>query len=253
MGKPGDEDALLSAQSDTEAFHGRLLKAREYSRRAIQSAIQADAKETAALWQANAAFREAEFGNSLLARQDAAAALALAPGRDVEVLAALAFARAGNSAQAESLADKLDREFSLNTSLQSYWLPSIRAATNLNAKKTSKAIELLQPAATYELGEPGPLQLGTMYPAFLRGQAFLLAAQGKEAASEFQKIFDHQGIVLNCPIAALAHLGIARAYVLQSDTVRAKTAYQDFFALWNEADPDIPILKQANAEYAKLQ
>ena len=252
-GKPGDEDALLSAQSDTEAFHGRLRKADEYSRRAMESAEHAEAKEAAALWQANAALREAEFGDSISARHDAAAALTLGPGRDVEVLAALAFARSGNAAQAESLGDKLDREFPLNTSLQGYWLPSIRAAINLNTKNPSKAIELLQPAATYELAEPGPLQLGTMYPAYLRGQALLMGGQAKEAASEFQKILDHQGIVLNFPIAAIAHLGLARAHALGGDRTKARAAYDDFFAIWKDANPGIPIFKQAKAEYEKIK
>jgi predicted Zn-dependent protease len=252
-GKPSDEDPLLSAQSDTEAFRGRLLQAREYSRRAIGSALRGAAKETAAQWQANAVLREAEFGNSVAARQGAMAALALAPGRDVEVLAALGLARAGDSAQAESLADKLDREFPLNPSLQRYWLPSIRAAIDLHANKPAKAIELLLPAAPYELGEPGPLQVGTMYPGYLRGQAFLLAAQGKEAASAFRTILDHRGIVLNCPVAAIAHLGLGRAYALEGDNARARAAYEDFLTLWKDADPDIPILKEAKAEYAKLQ
>jgi serine/threonine protein kinase len=252
-GKPGDEDPLLSAQSDTEAFQGRLLEAREYSRRAIRSALRGGAKETAAQWQVNAALREAEFGNSAVARQGASAALALAPGRDVEVLAALALARAGDSAQAELLADALEREFPLNSSIQSYWLPSIRAAIELHANKPAKAIDLLQPVASYELGEPGPLQVGTMYPTYLRGQAFLLVAQGKEAASAFQKILDHRGIVLNFPIAAIAHLGLSRAYVLESDRANTRAAYEDFLILWKDADPDIPILKEAKAEYAKLQ
>jgi serine/threonine protein kinase len=252
-GKPGDEDALLSAQSDSEAFHGRLRKAQDYSQRAIASAMHAEAKEAAALWQANAALQEAEFGAFISARHDATQALALAPGRDVEVLAALALARCGKVAQAELLADKLGHEFPLATSLQSYWLPSIRAAINLNTTKNSKAVELLQPAAVYELGEPGPLQLGTMYPVYLRGEAFLAEGDGREAAYEFQKILDHRGIVLNFPIAALAHLGLGRAYALAGDATKAKGAYEDFFTLWKDADPDIPILKQAKAEYAKLQ
>jgi serine/threonine protein kinase/Flp pilus assembly protein TadD len=252
VGKPGD-DALLSTESDTEAYYGRLRKAREYSRQAIASARQADLKEPGAMWQANAALREAEFGNSNAARQEAAAALALAPERDVEALSVLALARAGDAAQAESLAAKLNREFPLDTVLQNYWLPSIRAAVYLHEKNAPKAIEALLPAAPYDLAEPQPLQLGTMYPVYLRGQGYLLAGRGDQAAAEFQKIVDHRGIVLNFPIGALAHLGLARAFVLQGDIAKARAAYQDFLTLWKDADPDIPILIAAKSEYAKLK
>ena len=252
LGKPGD-DSLLSTESDTEAYYGRLRKAREYSRQAIASARQADLNEPAAVWQANAALREAEFGNSNAARQDAAAALALAAERDVEALSAVALARAGDVARAESLAAKLDREFPLDTLLQNYWLPSIRAAVNLHEKNAPKAIEALLPAAPYDLGGPQPLQLGTMYPVYLRGQAYLLAGRGDQAAVEFQKIVDHRGIVLNFPIGALAHLGLARAFVLQGDIANARAAYLVFLTLWKDADPDIPILIAAKAEYAKLK
>jgi tetratricopeptide (TPR) repeat protein len=253
MGRPGGESVLLSAESDTEAYYGRLKKAREFSRRSSESARQADFKEAAAIWQSNAALREAEFGNSVNARQGAAAAIALAPERDVEALAALALARAGEAGQAETLATKLDREFPQNTSIQNYWLPSIRAANQVRAKNATKSIEVLQATAAYELAQPEPLQLGTMYPVFLRGEAFLLAKEGQQAASEFQKIIDHRGIVLNFPVSVLARLGLGRAYAVQGDTARARAAYDDFFTLWKDADPDIPILKEAKAEYVKLQ
>ena len=253
IGKPGDEDPLLSAQSDTEAYDGHLIKAREFSLRAVNSAKHADAKETAALWEANAALREAEFGNSALAQHDVANALALSPGRDVEVLSALAFVRAGNILRAQELVEKLNKEFPTNTLVQSYWLPVIRAAIELDRKDFSKAVEVLQAPISYELGEPTPLQLGPMYPAYLRGEAYRLEHRGKEAASEFQKILDHRGLVLNFPLGTLAHLGLARAYALQGDLLKSGAAYQDFVVLWKDADPDIPILKQAKAEYAKLQ
>jgi tetratricopeptide (TPR) repeat protein len=252
-GRVGEEDWLLSAQSDTEAYSGRLTKAREFSRRAMDSALHADAKETSALWQVNAALREAEFGNAGLARQMALAALALVAGRDIKSVAALSLARAGDAGEAKTLTDSLNKDFPEDTIMQGYWLPAIRAAIGLNLKNAASALEFLKPAATYELGQCEPFQLGMMYPVYLRGQAYLLGHQGKEAASEFQRIIDHNGIVLNFPLGALAHVQIGRAYAMQGDTAEAKAAYQDFFALWKDADPDIPILKQAKAEYAKLQ
>jgi tetratricopeptide (TPR) repeat protein len=247
-GRPREEDWLLSAQSDTEAYFGRLAKARAFSQRAIDSAIHADAKETAALWQVNAALRAAEFGNVDSARHDAVAALALVPGRDIRSVAALSLARASDAAGAKRLADSLNRDFPQDTIMQGYWLPSIRAAIELNAKSPAKAIELLTTTAPYELGQCEPFQLGMIYPAYLRGEAYLLAGQGKEAAAEFQKIIDHRGIVLNFPLGALAHVGLGRAYALQGDAAKARAAYQDFLTLWKDADPDIPILKQAKAE-----
>jgi eukaryotic-like serine/threonine-protein kinase len=252
-GKPGDEDPLLSAQSDTEAYYGRLIKAREFSSRAVNSAKHADAKETAALWEANAALREAEFGNSALARNDVATALALAPGRDVEVLSALAYARAGNILPAQELVDKLNKEFPTNTLVQIYWLPVIRAAIELDRKDSSQAIELLQTPMSYDLAEPTPLQLGPMYPAYLRGEAYRQEHRGKEAASEFQKILDHRGVVVNFPLGAVAHLGLARAYALEGEVLKSGAAYGELFTLWKDADADIPILKEAEAEYAKLR
>src|ERR1700687_1432327 len=252
-GRPREENWLLSAQSDTEAYFGRLAKAREFSQRAIDSALHADAKETAALWQVNAALREAEFGNAGSARHDAMAALALVPGRDIRSVAALSLARAGDAAEAKKLDNSLNRDFPQDTLMQGYWLPTIRAAIELNAKNPAKAIALLKTAGPYELGQCEPFQLGMLYPVYVRGQAYLLAHQGKEAAAEFQRMIDHRGIVLNFPLGALAHVGLARASALQGDTARARTAYQDFLTLWKDADPDIPILQQAKAEYAKLQ
>ena len=252
-GEAGGEDALLSSESDTEAFYGRLDRAREFSRQAVGSARRADFIEPAAVWQTNAALREAEFGNPNVARQYAAAALGLRPGREAKAFSALAVARAGDEAGARALASALERESPANTLIQNYWLPAIRAAVSLNEKNPAKAIEALLPASPYELGQPPPLQLGTMYPLYLRGQAYLAAGQGEKAAAEFQGILDHRGIVLNFPLGALAHLGLARAYMLQGDIAKARAAYKDFLALWKDADPDIPILKEAKAEYAKLQ
>jgi eukaryotic-like serine/threonine-protein kinase len=252
-GRSGEEHWLLSTQSDAEAYFGRLTKAREFSQRAVELAVRADAKETAALWQVNAALREAEFGNPSTARQDALAALALAAGRDVRGLAALALARGDDTAQSQRIVESLNKDFSQNTVVQGYWLPSIYAAIEINRKNAARAVAILQTAAPYELGQSQPFQLGMLYPIYLRGQAYLLAHQGTEAATEFQKIIDHRGIVLNFPLGALAHLGLARAYALQANFGKARKAYQDFFALWKDADPDIPILQQAKSEYSKLK
>ena len=252
-GKPGTEDILLSFQSDTEAYSGHLTKARDFSRRAVDAAVRADSKETAAIWQVNAAMREAEFGNLAAAKQDVAAALTLSPGRDVEMLAALALARSGETVRARTIVGELEKSYPSQTLLKVYWLPAIKAAIELNANNAAQSLVYLEAAAPYELGEPPQFQLGTLYPAYIRGQAQLMAHNGAAAAAEFQKLLDHRGIVLNFPLGALAHLGLARAYALAGDTAKAKTAYQDFLALWKDADPDIPILKEAKAEYAKLQ
>ena len=262
-GKPGGEDFLLSFQSDTEAFSGHLGKARDFSRRAVESARRADEKETAAGWQMNGALREAEFGNAAQARNEAASALALASTRDVQILAALALARVGDSGRAQKMADELEKQHPLDTVINGYWLPTIRAAVEINGNNATKAsgtgpakaVELLQAANSYELGQPPPLAEfgGFLYPPYVRGQAYLLLHQGNEAAAEFQKFLDHRGVVANCPLGALAHLGLARAYALHGDTAKARAAYNDFFTLWKDADPDIPILQQAKAEYAKLK
>jgi eukaryotic-like serine/threonine-protein kinase len=251
-GKPGEQELILLAQSDTKAYHGQLEKARVFSRGAVELAVRSRRKETAGVWQAEAALREAEFGNAAEARQNAAATLALASTTDLKTLAALALARAGDAAHAEALEGELAKANPSNTLLNSYWLPAIRGAIEIRRSNPAKAVELLRGAGPYELGRPRPLQLGTLYPVYIRGEAYLLSHQGKEAAAEFQKIIDHRGIVLNSPIGALAHLGLARAYVLRGDTAKARAAYQDFLTLWKDAEPDIPILKQAKAEYVKL-
>jgi tetratricopeptide (TPR) repeat protein len=252
-GKPGDEDRLLSFQSDTEAYYGRLVKARDFSRRAVDSAVRDDSKETAALWQVNSALREAEFGNRAAAKQDVAAALALAPGRDVKLLAALTLARIGEAARAKAIVEELEKNYGSDTILKVYWLPTIKAAVELNANNSAQAVMFLEAAAPYDLGDPPQLPMGTMYPVYVRGQAQLTAHNGAAAATEFQKFLDHRGVSLNLPLGALARLGLARAYSMQGDASKAKTAYNDFFALWKDADPDIPILVAAKAEYAKLQ
>jgi tetratricopeptide (TPR) repeat protein len=250
-GRPGEEDPMLSTQSDTEACYGRLARARDFSRRAVDAAVRADSKESGAIWQANAALREAEFGNAAAANQKVDAALTLAPGRDVRVLAAMTLARTGDTARAKKIVEQLEKSEATNTMLKLYWLPTIHAAIELSGGNASQTLIFLEAAAPYDLGGPQPF--GNLYPVYVRGQAYLAAHNGSAAAGEFQKIIDHRGIVLNFPLGALAHLQLARAYALSGNTAKAKTAYQDFLVLWKDADPDIPILKEAKAEYAKLQ
>jgi eukaryotic-like serine/threonine-protein kinase len=253
-GKPG-EDVLFSFESDTAAFYGLLASARRLSQRAIDSANADDSKETAAAWQMDSALREAEFGNLSRSRQEITSALAEASTRDVSVLAALALSRIGDVSRAESLARDLAGRFPLNTAINHYWLPAVQASIEMTRKNPAKALEDLRATAEYELGTPLPqFEVGgSLYPVYIRGQVYLSLHQGKEAAAEFQKLLDQRGVVVNCPLGALARLQLGRSYAMQDDAVRSRAAYQDFFRLWKDADPDIPILKQAKAEYAKLQ
>ncbi len=257
MGKPGLEDVLLAAQADTEAWYGKLKNARGLTRRAVDSAQHNDAKETAAAYQAAAALREVEWGNRQQARADADAALKLATNRDVWAIAALALARAGDTTAAKKLAAELDTTFPLDTLVQRYWLPTIRAGNALERKDGNRAVELLKVTSPIELGQA---VVGNVYlcPVYVRGQAYLMLHDGKAAAAEFQKFIERYGLVGNFPWGAVARLGLARAYALEAATDpaardKARTAYQNFLTLWKDADPDIPIYKQAKAEYARLQ
>ena len=254
MGKPG-EDVLLSFASDTEAFYGRLGGARRLSQRAIESARGSESKETAAAWRMNAALREAEFDNMARSRQEIAPALAEGPTRDVSVLAALAFSRIGDINSAERMARDLAERFPLNTAINRYWLPAIYASIEIRRDNLAKALEDLSTTSLYELGSPLPqFEVGgSLYPVYIRGQIYLSLHQGKEAAAEFQKFLEHRGVALNSPLGALARLQLGRAYALQDKTAQSRAAYQDFFRLWKDADPDIPILIAAKAEYAKLK
>ena len=247
-GKLGVEDGLLGLEADTAAYSGRLGQARDLSRQAVVSAKRAEAPEVAAEREANAALREALFGNTAEARERAADALGLSNSWSVQSVAALALAFAGDAVQARTLSDDLANRFPDHTIVQSYDVPTIRAQLALSHDDPSTAIEILQAAVPYELSGSGAL-----YPVYVRGEAYLAAYKGNEAAAEFQKIHDHSGIVVNAPIGALAHLGLGRAYAVSGDKTKAKSAYQDFLTIWKDADPDIPILKQAKAEYAKLQ
>ena len=249
---PHDADALLTLQSDTDAYHGKMGRARDYTQRAVTAAIRSDSREAAALWQVNDALREAEVGNFTLARQGAAAALALSSGRDVTVMAAFTLARSGASAQASALLRKVERDYPTDTLLKIYWLPTIHAALDLDAGDYTLAKTTLETAAPYELGAAGTF-VNYLYPAYVRGQADLLARDSAAAAGEFHKLVDHQGLVINFVTGALAHLQLGRAYAMAGDEAKARTAYQQFFALWSDADPDVPVLEQAKAEYARLR
>jgi DNA-binding winged helix-turn-helix (wHTH) protein/tetratricopeptide (TPR) repeat protein len=246
-GKAGARDILHDEQAYVEAYHGRLKKSRELFRYP-RVAAEHNGLGTMAGSRAHAAGVEAFLGDATEARADARTALRLVPDRDVQVRATLALALAGDMKDAEEKAVALDKRWPLYTDVQHYWLPTIRAAMALNRKEANKALELLREMAPYEMAA-----IGWLEPTYLRGRAYLMLPDGTAAAREFQKIIDHPGMVLENPVGALAHLGLARAYALQGDTAKSRAAYQDFLTLWKDADPDIPILKQAKAEYAKLQ
>jgi tetratricopeptide (TPR) repeat protein len=248
--KPFFDGVAQIFQADTARYNGQFAKARELSRRAVDS-MRVDTKETAAAIQAEGAVQEALVGNMSLAKQGANAALQLSNGRDASWLSAIALAVAGDSGQVARLMGDLAKRFPEDTAMQTEYLPMIRAAAALTTGKPESAIQALAPSASYELGQNrASMSLGSIY---LRGQAYVAAKQGAFAAAEFQKILDHPGVVINEPIGALAHLGLGRAYALAGDKAKAAAAYQDFLALWKDADPDVPILKEAKAEYAKLQ
>jgi tetratricopeptide (TPR) repeat protein/predicted Ser/Thr protein kinase len=253
-GKPGIEDVLLSAQADTEAWYGRLNNARELTRQAMASAAENDANETAASYQAVAALREVEFGHHREAISDANAAAKLAPSNQlVLVLAALSLARGGSLQPAEKLASELDKSFPLDTLIQRYWLPTIRAAIALKRNDPKRAVELLDVSRKIELSAPSLLSVA-LCPAYIRGEAYLTLHDGHAAAGEFQKFIDHYGLVVNFSWAALARLHLARAYTLNAATdfaarSKARAAYKNFLDLWANADPSIPALIEAKKEY----
>lgn len=250
-GRPGVEDRLLNAHADTQAYYGRLEKARDLARRAADSAVRVDAKETAAQWLAFQAIREVELGNVAATRQAVSRALALSPGRDIRVLAAVALARTGETTQSRAILEGLQKSESTNTYLKVYWFPVMEASIAMAQQAPDRAIIALEPSLPYELGSPPPGI--ALYPAYIRGLAYLAQRNGSAAAAEFQKFNDHSGLVGNFLLGSLARLQLARAYAISGDTVKAKAAYQDFFALWKDADRDIPILIEAKTEYAKLQ
>jgi tetratricopeptide (TPR) repeat protein len=265
-GKPGKENVMLYLEAGTAAYSGKLTAAREFSRQAATSADRAGEKEMQAGCEATAALWEALYGNPPEARQHAAATLAKSNGRDAQYVAALALAVVGESARAQSLAEDLQKRFPDDTVVRFNYLPTLNAQLFLNAadrspdrssdplpENAAKAVQALTVASPYELGIPGNSTFWTnLYPVYVRGEAFLASHQGVQAAAEFQKIVDRRGVVANEPIGALAHLGLARSYALAGDAAKSRTAYNAFLALWKDADPNIPILKEANSESAKL-
>ncbi len=256
VGNPEVEDWISDRQGFALAYGGHLQQATRIARRAVDLAEKVTHRESAALYEAGSAIWEALFGNAPEAGRGAAAALELSTSRDVEYGAAFALGLSGDSSRAQTLANDLEKRFPEDTSVRSTYVPTIRALLALNEGEPSKVIELLHATAPYELGTPLCSALGffgILYPVYVRGEAFLAAHKGAEAAAEFQKILDHRGIVISDPIGALAHVQLGRAFALSGDQSKAKAAYQDFLTLWKDADPDIPILRQAKAEYAKLQ
>jgi len=263
--QPDFESPGLALASDTEAYAGHLGKARELNKRAVDAAVREDNKEEGAVYLANAAVLQAAYGDPAEARQAAAEALRLdSASQGVKSEAALAFAMAGDAARAESMAQDLEKRFPLDTQMQALWLPAIRAQLALERKNPVLARNAVPAASPIEYGQIGFVHnLSCLYPTYVRGEAYLADGQGTAAAAEFQKIIDHSGIVWNCWTGALAHLGVARANALEAKTsqsadadaarVRALAAYKDFLTLWKDADSNISILKEAKAEYAKLQ
>jgi len=249
-GRPGEEDQMLSTHAGTMAYRGQMEKARDLFRRAVDSAVRADSKETGALWLSFQALCEAEVGNPAAAREDSTRSLDLAPGRYVKVLAALALARSGDTAKARTMLEAGRKAEPTNTVLNVYWFPVIEAALDLNQQQPAQAIAALEPARPYELGGGGTT---IIYPAYIRGQAYLAQKNGAAAIAEFQKFYDYADLAGNAILTPLAHLQMARAYVLAGNSAKAKSYYQDFLSLWKNADPDVPILKQAKTEYAQLQ
>lgn len=250
----GDEEfALVADQADTAAYYGQLSKARELSKRAVESATRSEAKETAAICQIDVAVREMESGNLTLARQSVQAGRSLSSSRNVKIGIALALARIGDAAPAETLARQLEKENPSNTLIKSYWLPTLRASLELHAGNPQAALSLLQMAAPYDLSQGSAVSNEfNMYPAYMRGEAYLMAHNGSAAAAAFKKLLDHRGVVQNSILGPLSMLQLARAEVMMGDVASAHKQYGDFLSLWKAADPDIPILKQAKAENARL-
>jgi hypothetical protein len=253
-GKPGIDDQLLGLEADTAAYSGRLRDARELSSKAMDSAQRAEEKEAAATYSALSGLREALFGNVEEARRRATLAVVGTDGRDLRYAAALTLAFAGDSGRARALTDDLAKRFPEDTVVRFNYLPTLHAKLARSLGNASGVIDSLRVSTPYELGQTTSSTYGwtALYPVFVRGEAYLTEHQGAEAAAEFQKILDHPGVAVNEPIGALAYLGLGRAYAMVGDAIKARARYQDFLTLWKDADPDIPILKQAKAEYATL-
>jgi tetratricopeptide (TPR) repeat protein len=251
--RQGSEDWLLAAQAQSKMYVGRLADARALLRQASESALRANSKESAALWHGIAALNEVEVGNAAEARRQVQTAMATTRSHDAQLFAALTLAQTGDALQAHELAANLSENDPQDTMLKFYWMPCVEATIELKRGNPEESVKLLEPAIAYEVGVPSPLQQGPLYPAYMRGQAYLAAGNPRAAVTEFQKLTLHRGIVLNFPTGVLAHLQLGRAYAMAGDTAKARSTYQDFFGLWKDADPEIPILRQAKAEYEKLK
>ena len=247
---PNGSELSLQALANTAAYEGRLREARTLVTRAADAAISGNQPERAAQWKAYQAVLEIAFGNSALARGLTSQALSLNKETNTKEYSALALALSGDVAHAQQLAEEVNQYAPVSTFVQGYWLPTIRAAIAVSQKKPQQALDDLRAAEPYEQSWE---TFGNLFPVYLRGLAYLALGHGKESAAEFQKFIDHRGIVANNPLGALAHLQLARAYVAASDKLAAKHKYEDFLALWKDADPDVPVLKQAKAEYAQLR
>jgi tetratricopeptide (TPR) repeat protein/tRNA A-37 threonylcarbamoyl transferase component Bud32 len=250
---PGAQATLLFEQSNTEAYHGRFAKARELTRVAANLMERNGNQESAASLLVQSAARDVEVGEFTSAREFIAEAKKLSQAQNVKILIALIFARMGNTKEAESLARELDKEWPAGTYIQKYWLPVIRAAIDTRQGQPGKAIDALGTATLLEFASPEATSVATLYPPYVRGQAYLAMGEATAAAAEFKKLIEHPGMVVNFPLAALAHLEMARAYSRSSDPENSRQSYRKFFQLWQDADPEIPILKEATAEYAKVQ
>jgi tetratricopeptide (TPR) repeat protein len=252
---PGVEDIISHLEALAVARSGRLQDARRMSAVPVEIAQQSGRRERAGLFEAGRAVWEALYGNAATAQQSASKALVLGRGRDVNYATAFALALSGDLPQSRALAEDLARDFPEDTSVQFMYLPTLRALFSLNAHDPAAAIQALQIASRYDLalGGVGFIgRFGGLYPIYVRGMAYLAARQPAEAAGEFQRILDHRSIVLVDPMDALARLQLARALALSGDTVKAKSAYNDLLTLWKKADPDIPVVKEARAELARL-
>jgi tetratricopeptide (TPR) repeat protein len=255
VGQPDDESDMLASQADTEAFYGRLGRARELSKRAVQAALSAGSKDSAANWEVTAALREAEFGNGEIARQQAKDALALSPSKAVKIAAGLALARSGEAERAREIVGRLRNESPKDTLLENFWIPTIRAAIALERADSQEALKQLDITTPYELGgDRPPFTAGaTLYPVYLRALAYLRGNDSDKALQEFQKISDSVGLVWNFPIGALARLRRAQAYAARGDISHAQDAYQNLFSIWSNADTGTPIFDHARKEYAAIK
>jgi eukaryotic-like serine/threonine-protein kinase len=250
--KPEVENEMLGLRAETEAYYGHLHEARELSRRAADSAVRADNKEAAAVWQLFAAFREELFGEPGVPGQ--AAAIVATGSQDALTLGALVLAKSGEVERAEAIAHDLEKRLPYNTMVQSYWLPTIRAQIALTKKHPREAVDSLQSTLAIEMGEPLSVQAPVcLYATYLRGEAYLAEGDGNQAAAEFRKLIEHRGITWSCVTGAIARLELARAYARSGDIRKAQDEYQGFLVLWKDANTEIPILKQAKAEYAQLR